>query len=82
MEFNVNKMDKAALQDYLKTLWCYQLKLENVNLEDDFLKLGAKSVDLFRMLTRIETDFNLEIDFDAFFEDSRLSVLLNILLDA
>lgn len=73
-------MSQDDLEIYLMELWKKQLKIDNVNLDDDFLALGAQSIDMFRMLTRIENDFDCEIDFDEFFEDTRLSVLLEILL--
>jgi acyl carrier protein len=56
------------------------LKLDQVSTEDDFMKLGGQSVDMFRMLARLENDFDREIDFDAFFENPRLSVLRDVLI--
>jgi len=80
VEKKLNAMSQDDLEIYLMGLWKKQLKIDNVNLDDDFLALGAQSIDMFRMLTRIENDFDCEIDFDEFFEDTRLSVLLEILL--
>ncbi len=79
VEKKLKASDVSTLENYLKGLWKKQLKIDTVNSDDDFLLLGAQSIDMFRMLTRIENDFDCEIDFDAFFEDARLSVLLNIL---
>lgn len=79
-EKKLNEMNADALENYLKDHWKKQLKIDQVNIDDDFLLLGAQSIDMFRMLTRIENDFDCEIDFDEFFEDSRLQVLLNILI--
>ena len=79
-EKKIKEMNHGDLEVYLKDLWKKQLKVENINIDDDFLSLGAQSIDMFRMLTRIENDFDCEIDFDEFFENTRLSVLLEILL--
>lgn len=80
VEKKLKDMNDDALEKYLKDHWKKQLKIQEVNPDDDFLLLGAQSIDMFRMLTRIENDFDCEIDFDEFFEDTRLQVLLNILL--
>ena len=82
MSLDIKEMDEQALKAYLQDLWQTQLKLEQVEEEDDFLKLGAQSVDMFRMLTKVETDFDLELEFDPFFEDTRLVTLLKVLMSA
>ena len=80
VELQLKNMTSETLESYLKELWMNQLKLEEIGIDDDFLMLGAQSIDMFRMLTRIENDFDCEIDFDEFFEDTRLAVLLETLL--
>lgn len=73
-------ISEEDLVNYLKDLWMKQLKLDSLELGDDFLALGGQSVDLFRMLTRIESDFDAEIDFDDFFDNTSLEALLGLLL--
>jgi acyl carrier protein len=72
--------NKEQLQLYLSELWKQQLKLEYINLTDDFMKAGGQSVDMFRMLAKIENDFDKEIDFDDFFENPTIAVLSDLLL--
>lgn len=76
----VKTLTQEQIQTYLCDLWKKQLKLETINLTDDFMKAGGQSVDMFRMLARIENDFDKEIDFDDFFENPTITVLGNLLL--
>lgn len=80
-QLSLRALSEGDLLIYLKGLWMKQLKLDSLDLSDDFLALGGQSVDLFRMLTRIESDFDAEIDFDDFFDNTSLEALLGLLLD-
>lgn len=73
-------MSQNELQNYLCDLWRKQLKLDSVDVSDDFMKLGGQSVDMFRMLAKLENDFDREIDFDDFFETPTIAVLRDLLL--
>ena len=76
----VKTFTQEQMQAYLCDLWKKQLKLNTVNLTDDFMKAGGQSVDMFRLLARIENDFDKEIDFDDFFENPTIDVLCNLLM--
>lgn len=77
----LSDLSSDDISNYLQALWKMQLKLESVAMNDDFMNLGGQSVDMFRMLARIEEDFDLEIDFDDFFETPSLSVLHTLLVN-
>jgi len=76
----LHELSSEQIESYLKSLWAMQLKLESVNKDDDFMSLGGQSVDMFRMLARLEEDFDLEIDFDDFFENPNLATLHALLV--
>ena len=77
---SINEISGEELLSFLQALWNKQLKLESVGVEDDFMTLGGQSVDMFRMLVTIEDSLDAEIDFDDFFENTKLSVLHGLLL--
>ncbi len=77
---SLKNLSQDELQNYLCELWRKQLKLDRVDVSDDFMKLGGQSVDMFRMLAKLENDFDKEIDFDDFFETPTLAVLRDLLL--
>lgn len=81
----LNLMSADEIEAYLCELWKRQLKLESLSLKEDFTKqdfmsLGGQSVDMFRMLAKLEDDFSLEIDFDEFFDSPNILALKNVLL--
>ena len=78
---NLNELSHAEVESYLKALWSMQLRLDDVDVSADFINIGGQSVDMFRMLARLEEDFDLEIDFDDFFETPTLSVLHQLLIN-
>ncbi len=76
-------LSSEELESYLRALWAMQLKLdggEAIDNSAEFMSLGGQSVDLFRMLARLEEDFDLEVDFDDFFEEPTLNSLLKLLI--
>lgn len=77
----LSELSHDEVASYLRALWKMQLKLEEVSMEDDFMSIGGQSVDMFRMLARLEEDFDLEIDFDDFFENPCLSALHSLLVN-
>jgi len=78
---SLQELSDEEITSYLQSLWKMQLKLEDVSMNDDFMSLGGQSVDMFRMLARLENDFDLEIDFDDFFENPCLSELHSLLVN-
>lgn len=77
----LDQLTPEEITSYLQALWKKQLKIDNVTMDDDFMNLGGQSVDMFRMLARLEQDFDLEIDFDDFFENPCLSALQSLLVN-
>ena len=76
----IKELSSDEIASYLQSLWKMQLKLEKVDMADDFMAIGGQSIDMFRMLARLEEDFDLEIDFDDFFENTCLSTLHALLV--
>jgi acyl carrier protein len=77
---SIKELSSDEIASYLQALWKMQLKIDNVSMQDDFMSIGGQSIDMFRMLARLEEDFDLEIDFDDFFEDTHLSSLHTLLV--
>ena len=78
---SLSELSGEEVESYLKALWEMQLKLNDIDVSADFISIGGQSVDMFRMLARLEEDFDLEIDFDDFFEIPTLSVLHQLLIN-
>src|SRR5258708_5135460 len=60
----------TELAEFIATLFREVLDLPGVGLDDDFFDLGADSIHVLRVATRLESELDSDFDIDLLFEHS------------
>ena len=77
-DFNASAVatnDTTSIVTYLKGLWEKQLRIANVNPEDDFFALGGDSVLVIDMLVAVSAHFDRDFKFIKFFPKPTITTL-------
>ncbi|MCP4020306.1 MAG: amino acid adenylation domain-containing protein [Desulfobacteraceae bacterium] len=68
-----DKLEKAAVEKELLSIWQVLLKKENINPEDDFFALGGHSLDVMKLGARISKAFGNHISIKELFVKTTVS---------
>ncbi len=66
---------RTPIEETLVRLWREVLKLEQVGIQDNFFDLGGHSLIAIKLVTRIRTEFNIELSLADFFAASTIEAL-------
>jgi acyl-CoA synthetase (AMP-forming)/AMP-acid ligase II/acyl carrier protein len=67
----------TQIEKQLITIWSKILKLDQVEIEDDFLALGGDSLMATQVLQAVHTDYGITLTMIDLFEDSSLAGMAN-----
>jgi len=73
-----NGIPRDPVEQALAQWWQELLGLDHVSVHEDFFQLGGHSLVAVRLLTRIEKEFHQAIPLHAFFENSTISALAEL----
>ena len=59
----------------LSTIWQEVLKIDNINVNDDFFKLGGNSLTAMRVISRVHTVFHCKLSIAAIFQNRSIKKL-------
>ena len=74
-----NAEEDLDLKEYLRTIWCRELEIDQMEDDDDFFDLGANSLMGMNILKAIEDKTKVSIDFESIYEYCTLSKLTEYL---
>lgn len=77
-----DKVYEESLEEFLKNIWCEELEVDEIQLDDDFFELGANSLMSIDILDKIEKKTGLKLDFDIFYDYSTISLLKDYIEEA
>ena len=63
----------------LTRIWSVVLGIDGIGIHDDFLELGADSLDSTRIINQTNTSFDVHIPFSEFFEARTIAAMASIL---
>ncbi len=66
---------RTPIEETLARLWREVLKLDQVGIQDSFFNLGGHSLLAIKLVTRIRTEFNIELSLADFFTASTIEAL-------
>ncbi|GGH50401.1 hypothetical protein GCM10008014_15490 [Paenibacillus silvae] len=64
----VTGLNVTSTEETLAQIWAEVLKLDEIDVEDDFFDLGGSSLNGLRLIGRIDRVFNVEINFEDVYE--------------
>lgn len=76
------KVYDESLEEFLKKLWCEELEIDEIKLDEDFFELGANSLMSIDILDKIEKKTGLKLDFDIFYDYSTIALLKDYIEEA
>jgi len=71
-------VDSDEIERYLLDIWSGLLG-GDVSVNDDFFASGGSSMSAVRMLTRVLSQWETEIDLDRFFQEPTIRTLTDLL---
>jgi len=66
---------RTPIEETLARLWREVLKLEQVGIQDNFFNLGGHSLIAIKLVTRIRTEFNVELSLADFFNAATIEAV-------
>ena len=76
------KAPKKLLEKKLAAIWSDELGTDWVGLTDNFFELGGHSLSAARVISKINYQFNKEINLQSFYQDPTLEALIPIIKKA
>jgi acyl transferase domain-containing protein/acyl carrier protein len=71
----LNNEELSDVQAKLMLIWHETLKLDTVNLDDDFYDLGGHSLNITQMLNKVKKVFGVSLEMDEMFYNSTIRTL-------
>lgn len=70
----------ASLNEKLKQIWCYVLKIDSIKLDDNYFKLGGTSLTILKILSLIHRYFHVHLHVGAIFKNPTVRSLAKLIL--
>ncbi|MBE6052204.1 MAG: amino acid adenylation domain-containing protein [Clostridium sp.] len=70
---------KNVVEARLVELWKELLGIKEVSTDDNFFELGGNSILVIKLVSLIEKEFNIKIDFKNFIENSKIKQMAKII---
>lgn len=67
------------IEEKLARIWMDVLKIDKIDMEDRFFKIGGNSLNLAMIISRIQKEFDIEFSIQKFFELSTIRSIANII---
>lgn len=64
-----------SVEEQIADVWASALKLEHIDINDDFFDVGGNSLISLHIIENLEKLYNLELEFDLLFEYSTIQTL-------
>jgi len=68
-DLNGNVSARAETEKKLLMMWLDILKLKDIGIHDNFLDLGGDSLSAMLCISRVRTEFGVELQIEDFFVD-------------
>jgi acyl transferase domain-containing protein/acyl carrier protein len=69
------------IENVISNIWRSALNISKIQPNDDFFELGGHSLNGAQVVSKMEKEFNLEIEFDIIFEHSTIRSLASYIKD-
>lgn len=78
-DINTIKKAQTDIEKQLISIWEKVLHTNGIGLDDNFFDIGGDSISLVQLQSQIKKEFECEIDITAFFENSTVTKLVQLL---
>ncbi|MCP4136878.1 MAG: amino acid adenylation domain-containing protein, partial [bacterium] len=70
---------RNGTEEKLAEIWQEVLRIERIGIQDNFYKLGAHSLNVIKILSRIRREFEIDIKFNEIFQTPNIMILAELI---
>ncbi len=69
---------RTKMEDFVASVWCKALELDQIELDDTFVDLGGDSMDALQVISEIEKELGVKLNHEKHFVSSLAQVALEL----